>query len=95
VSTNRASDEALCDQPTGEREAHNGVMGLFASKPEDPTEWAGLPSEPLGPLNDTEHLADPPVADGLLGETPAGTAWVTIPVVPTVSEDPAGDAPTP
>jgi hypothetical protein len=70
-------------------------MGLFASKPEDPTEWAGLPSEPLGPLNDTEHLADPPVADGLLGETPAGTAWVTIPVVPTVSEDPAGDAPTP
>jgi hypothetical protein len=33
-------------------------MGLFAQQPEEPTEWAGLPDEPLKPRTDAELLAD-------------------------------------
>ena len=32
-------------------------MGLFASRPEEPTDWAGLPSEPLEPSG-AETLAE-------------------------------------
>ena len=33
-------------------------MGLFVQRPEEPTEWAGLPSEPLPPRSLAEQLAD-------------------------------------
>jgi hypothetical protein len=67
-------------------------MGLFASKPEEPSEWAGLPSEPLGALSDSELLGDPPTADMLLGDTPPGVASITIPAVPEPTASDAGDA---
>ncbi|MFG6474975.1 hypothetical protein ACFXP7_01145 [Microbacterium sp. P06] len=66
-------------------------MGLFASKPEDPTEWAGLPSEPLRERTEADLLDDPPVAAGILGDTPPGVAWIEIPVVPPADGEPAGD----
>jgi len=57
-------------------------MGLFQHKPEDPTEWAGLPSEPLEPLSAAERLDDGPKADALtLGDATS----LTIPL-PSVEE---------
>jgi hypothetical protein len=67
-------------------------MGLFASKPEEPTEWAGLPSEPLGALSDSELLEDPPAADILLGETPPGVASISIPIVAEPAATDTADA---
>lgn len=31
-------------------------MGLFQHRPEEPTEWGGLPAEPADPLDPVEHL---------------------------------------
>jgi hypothetical protein len=31
-------------------------MGIFASRPEEPFEWAGLPSEPADPESEAEKL---------------------------------------
>jgi len=47
--------------------AHNGHMGVFQSRPEEPNEWAGLPSEPWEPRVPGEIL--PPATDdlGVLG----------------------------
>ena len=61
-------------------------MGLFASRPEEPFEWAGLPSEPLRPESEAEHLYDPIDLDpaGLVG---SGFGSIVIPV------DPAPDLP--
>ncbi|MFF0910289.1 hypothetical protein ACFWZW_06325 [Microbacterium enclense] len=59
-------------------------MGLFASRPEEPTEWAGLPGEPLQPRSVADLLPDEgdrdataPDALGLLG---GATVSVGIPV---------------
>lgn len=60
-------------------------MGLFTQRPEDPSEWAGLPSEPHRPRSDAELLPDaPPVADpgtAVLGGIP-GVTSISIPVDP-------------
>jgi len=47
--------------------SHNGAMGIFQSRPEEPDEWAGLPAEPWQPRVPGEVL--PPAADdlGVLG----------------------------
>jgi hypothetical protein len=58
-------------------------MGIFASRPEEPFEWAGLPSEPLAPEDEVERL-DSPTAD-LLGLAGERTASVSVPVVPAPS----------
>ena len=34
------------------------AMGLFSPRPEEPTEWAGLPSEPLEPRSPADRLVD-------------------------------------
>lgn len=39
--------------------AHNGRMGIFQSRPEEPDEWAGLPSEPWQPRMPSEMLPPP------------------------------------
>ncbi len=75
-------------------------MGLFAPRPEEPTEWPGLPGEPLRPESAAERLPDPPLDDiglvGLLGEGVAVES-IVIPVAPDAAtprdqpEDPAGD----
>ena len=60
-------------------------MGLFMQRPEEPSEWAGLPSEPLR-RSPTEMLVDePPLADPasmLLGGQ-SGLSSVVIPAVPS------------
>ncbi|CAI9386588.1 hypothetical protein [Microbacterium sp. T2.11-28] len=33
-------------------------MGLFQQRPEEPSEWAGLPAEPWEPREPTEVLAE-------------------------------------
>ncbi|MFS0714843.1 hypothetical protein ABC195_13270 [Microbacterium sp. 2P01SA-2] len=39
-------------------------MGLFMQRPEEPSEWAGLPSEPLRRKSNAELLPDEaPLAD--------------------------------
>ena len=58
-------------------------MGQFTARPEEPTEWAGLPSEPIEARSEAESLAPPAgSADSLL----LGTAIesVVIPVLPAV-----------
>ena len=53
-------------------------MGLFTSRPEEPTEWAGLPSEPLRPRSAAEQLdAEVPDTDLLAG---TGIASISIPM---------------
>ncbi len=49
-------------------------MGIFQQRPEEPSEWAGLPDEPWQPRLPAETLP-PPVGDlGLFG-----TAGVSLP----------------
>jgi hypothetical protein len=62
-------------------------MGLFASRPEEPFEWAGLPSEPLAERTEAELLEDPPV-DPFAISTSAGAASISIDVrVPDATAD--------
>lgn len=79
-------------------------MGLFTQRPEEPSEWAGLPSEPIRPRSGAELLPDdaPPVdaLGGLLGQ--AGVSSISIPLavpahggdeaVPPGQGAPSGDA---
>ncbi len=67
----------------GTSRAHNGRMGLFQQRPEEPTEWGGLPSEPLQPRSAAEQLGDAPPIDldlPLLDELP-GTETIAVAVV--------------
>lgn len=61
-------------------------MGLFTQRPEEPSEWGGLPSEPFDPRSPVERLGDGPTAGdwspGLLSEAPVTATWVEIPVDP-------------
>ncbi|WP_347345762.1 hypothetical protein [Microbacterium sp.] len=59
-------------------------MGMFTQRPEDPTEWAGLPSEPLEPRSAADRLADAP-SISLLGES--GTAVSIAIPMPAAVED--------
>ena len=59
-------------------------MGIFSTRPEEPTEWAGLPSEPVASRSEAESLAaQTESADSLafLGTT---IESIVIPVVPVV-----------
>lgn len=57
-------------------------MGLFTQRPEEPSEWAGLPSEPAQPLSDAERLGDAGAgwSPDLLSPQPELTTSVEIPV---------------
>ena len=66
-------------------------MGLFSKLPEEPTDWAGLPSEPARTETQAERLADAATVDvgglGLGGLTGAGGGAVesiVIPVAPVI-----------
>lgn len=63
-------------------------MGLFVQRPEEPAEWAGIPSEPARPETAAERLADAAPADlGLLagGELGGGAVEsIVIPVAPII-----------
>ncbi|MGN6218280.1 MAG: hypothetical protein ACTHNQ_02160 [Microbacterium sp.] len=64
-------------------------MGLFSKLPEEPVEWAGLPSEPSRAESEAERLTSAPSSDlGALGfgDPTAGVAVesIVIPVTPAV-----------
>lgn len=67
-------------------------MGLFMHRPEEPSEWAGLPSEPDRPQNAAERLVDAAPVDAvyvdILSGAGAGTGTaiesIVIPVAPVV-----------
>ncbi|MBW9093170.1 hypothetical protein JNB62_05700 [Microbacterium jejuense] len=64
-------------------------MGLFSKLPEEPVEWAGLPSEPARAESAAERLAAAPTTDlGGLGLADPGAAGavesIVIPVAPVI-----------
>ena len=72
-------------------------MGLFSQLPEEPTEWAGLPSEPARAESSAERLPDAaPVDLGGLGVGGIGLAEsgggaveaIVIPVTAVAEADP-------
>jgi hypothetical protein len=66
-------------------------MGLFMQRPEEPSEWAGLPGEPVRPRSPAEVLPDDGSADavttGILGVGEVPLSSIVIPLTP------AGDEP--
>lgn len=63
-------------------------MGLFTQRPEEPTEWAGLPSEPISEVSPAELLPEPaPDLPGL----GLGGGVSSIPLVVEVPLDSAAD----
>lgn len=71
-------------------------MGLFASRPEEKSEWAGLPAEPLREQSDAE-LLPPPAADpfAIRPDAAAGSIVITVPSPASDAADPANSAETP
>lgn len=67
-------------------------MGLFQHRPEEPTEWGGLPSEPWEPREPAERLGDaPPIDIDLFGEGVHGaTVSFTLADVEPMSPDLSG-----
>lgn len=61
-------------------------MGLFAHRPEEPTEWAGLPSEPSRTESTAERLVEAaPVDVGLVSMLGEGAIEsIVIPVAPVI-----------
>lgn len=58
-------------------------MGLFVQRPEEPSEWAGLPGEPVRPRTRAELLPDEDQSasrDVFLGLGDAATTSVAIPL---------------
>ncbi len=63
-------------------------MGLFQKLPEDPVEWAGLPSEPLPDRTAAEQLVEAaPTADLGLGFGDIGSIIIPVPTE-TATEKP-------
>lgn len=68
--------------------AHNGVMGVFQQRPEEPTEWGGLPSEPWEPRGPVEQLSETAATTDLplFGDIPARqTIAFTVAIEPETS----------
>lgn len=61
------------------------LMGLFTQQPEDPTEWAGLPSEPERPQSEAERLRE------AAGVDPAGVDASAAVTSISISLDPAAE----
>lgn len=59
-------------------------MGLFVQRPEEPSEWAGLPGEPVRPRSRAEELPDDTAPEAspvsLLGLVDAPVTSVQVPV---------------
>ncbi|TQJ31798.1 hypothetical protein FBY39_2281 [Microbacterium sp. SLBN-146] len=60
-------------------------MGLFQHRPEDPTEWAGLPSEPLDDESAVDRLPDSAAVDPALTALFGGGASTSL-VVPLAGD---------
>jgi hypothetical protein len=64
-------------------------MGLFSQRPEEPTEWAGLPSEPARVESSADRLPEAaPVDLGGLGLAAFGGGEVKAIVVPVTPVTP-------
>lgn len=59
-------------------------MGIFQSRPEDPTEWAGLPAEPWQPRTPGEVL--PPAAPVDVLAFLDGGVGISVEVMPPTAE---------
>jgi hypothetical protein len=64
-------------------------MGLFSHRPEEPTEWAGLPSEPATSESLAERLTDAATLDAVVGSAAVllgdgAIESIVIPVAPIV-----------
>ncbi|HWM15576.1 MAG TPA: hypothetical protein VNP97_03200 [Microbacterium sp.] len=55
-------------------------MGMFTPRPEEPTQWAGIPSDPLEPQSDVESLAAPPLSADQFGY--GAVESIVIPMAP-------------
>lgn len=65
-------------------------MGIFQSRPEEPTEWAGLPAEPWEPRSPVEQLDDPPPVELTIFGEPIAVETIAIalrPADPSAVED--------
>lgn len=62
-------------------------MGLFSTRPEEPTEWAGLPSEPARTRSGAETLPEPVDSADSLGLLDASISSVAIPL-PAITAPP-------
>jgi hypothetical protein len=61
-------------------------MGLFSTRPEEPNEWAGLPSEPVESRPAAEALDAAVVSSHALSMWGPTVESVAIPVVPVAEE---------
>ena len=73
-------------------------MGLFSHRPQEPVEWAGLPSEPERPESAAERLDTAPSVDAstfvwtgvdaeqLVPPATTSSAWIEIPVTPAPAD---------
>lgn len=71
-------------------------MGLFSPRPEEPTEWAGLPSEPLEARSPADRLATDASLDalGLLAGSGVASIPLEVPPPEPASEDRSENDPT-
>ncbi|MCU4672209.1 hypothetical protein ACFQRL_06370 [Microbacterium fluvii] len=70
-------------------------MGITAHRPEDPTEWAGLPSEPVRRTTPAEQLDAAIEDDGMGLVTGGDVSWVAVPLAPPADGSDASDRPGP
>ena len=74
-------------------------MGLIAARPEEPENWAGIPSEPRDAEVDAQQWADAPLAAtdafGLLGGGAIESIAIPVPAIVEVQDADAtpGDGP--
>ncbi|MFV0319908.1 MAG: hypothetical protein ACK5IN_06020 [Microbacterium sp.] len=61
-------------------------MALFAHRPQEKLEWAGIPGEPLRPESPAERLPDAAPALDDLGFAAGGVASISIPIEPAVRD---------
>lgn len=66
-------------------------MGIFSTRPEEPTEWAGLPSEPERIRSGAEALPEPIDSADSLGLLGTSIASVAIPLPPADATVGTGD----
>lgn len=73
-------------------------MGLIAARPEDPEEWAGIPSEPRDVQTGIDRLADAPSAGadalGLLGAGTIESIVIPVALPVHVADQEPGEPPT-
>lgn len=69
-------------------------MGLFASRPEEPSEWAGIPSEPLQADASSDLPTGGPVLDALELVEGESLTSVTIALEMPPALDQGADEPT-